>query len=80
MGGQKGERRKWIQVFEGISAILFLVSASEFDMKTREKHKIKRKNSRSSLRSLNEPRQVQLNRMDDSLDLFRDILSSRSVY
>lgn len=76
VGGQKGERRKWIQVFEGISAILFLVSASEFDMKTRERHKVKRK-SRSSFRSLNEHQQVQLNRMDDSLALFRDICESR---
>lgn len=76
MGGQKGERRKWIQVFEGISAILFLVSTSEFDMKTRERHKVKRK-SRSSFRSLNEQQQVQINRMDDSLALFRDICESR---
>lgn len=63
-------------MFEGISAILFLVSASEFDMKTRERHKVKRK-SRSSFRSLNEHEQVQLNRMDDSLALFRDICESR---
>ena len=77
VGGQKGERRKWIQVFEGISAILFLVSASEFDMKTREKHKVKRRSSRSSFKSLNEPKQIQLNRMDDSLSLFQDICESR---
>lgn len=48
-------------------------------MKTREKHKnkIKRRNSKASLRSLNEQRFVQLNRMDDSLALFRDICESR---
>ncbi|XP_044746097.1 guanine nucleotide-binding protein G(f) subunit alpha [Coccinella septempunctata] len=36
VGGQRGERRKWIQVFEGIDAILFLIAASEFDQHLRE--------------------------------------------
>ncbi|XP_018335773.1 guanine nucleotide-binding protein G(f) subunit alpha [Agrilus planipennis] len=36
VGGQRGERRKWIQVFEGIQAILFLIAASDFDQKLRE--------------------------------------------
>lgn len=46
-------------------------------MKTREKHKVKRRSSRASFRSLNEHKQVQLNRMDDSLALFGDICESR---
>lgn len=36
VGGQRGERRKWISVFEGITAILFLVSANDFDQTLRE--------------------------------------------
>ncbi|GIY14759.1 guanine nucleotide-binding protein G(s) subunit alpha [Caerostris darwini] len=36
VGGQRGERRKWIQVFDGITAILFLVASSDFDLKLRE--------------------------------------------
>lgn len=36
VGGQRGERRKWIQVFDGITAVLFLVACNEFDMKLRE--------------------------------------------
>uniref|UniRef100_T1J0Q7 Guanine nucleotide-binding protein G(s) subunit alpha n=1 Tax=Strigamia maritima TaxID=126957 RepID=T1J0Q7_STRMM len=36
VGGQRGERKKWIQVFEGISAILFLTSCSSFDTHLRE--------------------------------------------
>ncbi|CAL1284404.1 unnamed protein product [Larinioides sclopetarius] len=36
VGGQRGERRKWIQVFDGITAILFLVASSGFDLKLRE--------------------------------------------
>lgn len=36
VGGQRGERKKWIQVFEGITAILYLVAASGFDSRIRE--------------------------------------------
>ncbi|KAF7491451.1 Guanine nucleotide-binding protein G(f) subunit alpha [Sarcoptes scabiei] len=36
VGGQRGERRKWIQVFDGITAILFVVDSSGFDTKLRE--------------------------------------------
>lgn len=37
VGGQRGERRKWIKVFdEAIQAILFLIAASDFDLKLRE--------------------------------------------
>ncbi|XP_064105886.1 guanine nucleotide-binding protein G(s) subunit alpha-like [Macrobrachium nipponense] len=31
VGGQRGERKKWIQVFDGIQAVLFLVASSCFD-------------------------------------------------
>lgn len=31
VGGQKGERRKWIQVFDGVSAVMFLIDSSSFD-------------------------------------------------
>ncbi|KAM8710028.1 hypothetical protein ACLKA7_016771 [Drosophila subpalustris] len=36
VGGQRDERNKWIQVFEGIQAVLFLISCSEFDQNLRE--------------------------------------------
>lgn len=36
VGGQRGERRKWIQVFDGISAVLFLVESSGFNTRIRE--------------------------------------------
>lgn len=36
VGGQRGERKKWISVFEGIGAILFLIAASDFDQTLRE--------------------------------------------
>ncbi|KAG9510344.1 hypothetical protein GZH46_01122 [Fragariocoptes setiger] len=31
VGGQRGERRKWIQVFDGVTAVMFLVDCSSFD-------------------------------------------------
>ncbi|WAQ97673.1 GNA12-like protein [Mya arenaria] len=31
VGGQRSQRQKWFQCFEGITAILFLASSSEFD-------------------------------------------------
>lgn len=36
VGGQRGHRKRWIQVFDGIQAILFLISASDFDQRLRE--------------------------------------------
>ncbi|XP_022903440.1 guanine nucleotide-binding protein G(f) subunit alpha [Onthophagus taurus] len=36
VGGQRGHRRKWISVFEGIRAILFLIASSDFDQTLRE--------------------------------------------
>lgn len=31
VGGQRSQRQKWYQVFEGVTSILFLASSSEFD-------------------------------------------------
>lgn len=42
VGGQRGERRKWIQVFDGITAVLFLVASSGFDLKIREDNQTNR--------------------------------------
>lgn len=36
VGGQREERRKWIHVFEGIEALLFVISCCDFDQKLRE--------------------------------------------
>jgi len=32
VGGQRSERRKWINFFEGISALLFVIALDEYDM------------------------------------------------
>lgn len=31
VGGQRSERRKWINLFEGVTAVLFLVALSGYD-------------------------------------------------
>jgi GTPase SAR1 family protein len=36
VGGQRNERKKWISCFEGVSAILFVVSLSDYDQKCYE--------------------------------------------
>src|SRR3569832_2267905 len=32
VGGQRSERKKWIHCFEGVTAIIFCVAMSEYDM------------------------------------------------
>lgn len=32
IGGQRSERKKWIHCFEGVTAIIFLVALSEYDL------------------------------------------------
>ena len=36
VGGQRDQRNKWLQVFEGIQAVLFLISCGDFDQTLRE--------------------------------------------
>lgn len=36
VGGQRGERKKWIQMFDSATAILFLLDCSSFDVNVRD--------------------------------------------
>ena len=36
VGGQRSERKKWIHCFEDVTAILFFVALSEYDLSLRE--------------------------------------------
>ena len=42
VGGQRSQRQKWFQCFEGVTSILFLASSSEFDQVLMEDRKTNR--------------------------------------
>uniref|UniRef100_UPI00358F83A5 guanine nucleotide-binding protein subunit alpha-13-like isoform X2 n=1 Tax=Myxine glutinosa TaxID=7769 RepID=UPI00358F83A5 len=42
VGGQRSQRQKWFQCFDGVTSILFLVSSSEFDQVLMEDRKTNR--------------------------------------
>lgn len=42
VGGQRSQRQKWFQCFEGITSILFMASSSEFDQVLMEDRKTNR--------------------------------------
>jgi len=44
VGGQRSERKKWIHCFEGVTAIIFIVAMSEYDlMLAEDQDTVKRK-------------------------------------
>ncbi|KAF6040144.1 hypothetical protein EB796_001537 [Bugula neritina] len=57
VGGQRDERRKWIQCFNDVTAIIFVTACSSFNMTLREDNSV--------------------NRLRESLDLFRNIWNNR---
>ena len=44
VGGQRSERKKWIHCFEGVTAIIFIVAMSEYDLSLAEDQEMVRKN------------------------------------
>ena len=43
MGGQRSERKKWIHCFEGVTAIVFCVSLSAYDLMLAEDEEMVRR-------------------------------------
>lgn len=57
VGGQRSERRKWLYCFQDVTAIIFCVALSEYNLTLEEDQTV--------------------NRMDESLQLFKETCSSR---
>lgn len=80
VGGQRSERRKWIQCFENVTSIIFLVALSEYDQILFESDNevscfldcllCVRSNSLPNLDSF-----VHQNRMEESKALFKTIIT-----
>lgn len=49
MGGQRSERKKWIHCFEGVTAIIFCVALSDYDLVLAEDEEMVRHKSRRVL-------------------------------
>ena len=60
VGGQRDERRKWIQCFNDVTAIIFVTASSGYNLMLRE--------------------DPTMNRLRESLDLFKSIWVNRSVH
>ena len=42
VGGQRNERKKWIHCFHGVTALIFCIATSEYDLKLYEDEKVNR--------------------------------------
>eukprot|EP01100_Stratorugosa_tubuloviscum_P004749 TRINITY_DN219_c1_g3_i2.p1 TRINITY_DN219_c1_g3~~TRINITY_DN219_c1_g3_i2.p1 ORF type:complete len:356 (-),score=168.99 TRINITY_DN219_c1_g3_i2:58-1125(-) len=49
VGGQRSERRKWIHCFQEVTAVLFFVALSEFDLVLQEAQKVNRMHESAKL-------------------------------
>ena len=42
VGGQRNERRKWLQCFDNVTSIIFLASLSDYNLRLSENQEINR--------------------------------------
>ena len=75
VGGQRSERKKWIHCFENVTALVFLVSLSEYDQMLYEDESVV--SPLFYFRILFRTHQDLQNRMQEALTLFDSICNSR---
>ena len=64
VGGQRSERRKWLNCFENVTSILFIASLSDYDLYL-SKEELLASNSQFT----------DVNRMRDALNLFKTLIN-----
>lgn len=70
VGGQRSERRKWINCFENVTSLLYVASLSDYDLFL-SSNELKSSNSDST----------QVNRMKESIALFKTLINwKKTVY
>jgi guanine nucleotide-binding protein G(i) subunit alpha len=74
VGGQRSERKKWIHCFENVTALVFLVSLSEYDQMLYEDEGVV---CLLGFVPLGSPHLIPQNRMQEALTLFDSICNSR---
>ncbi|KAF1626419.1 Guanine nucleotide-binding protein G(i) subunit alpha-1, partial [Eudyptes filholi] len=67
VGGQRSERKKWIHCFEGVTAIIFCVALSDYDLVLAEDEEM------ASTLMLKQ----EINRMHESMKLFDSICNNK---
>ncbi|VDN55666.1 unnamed protein product [Dracunculus medinensis] len=70
VGGQRSERKKWIHCFEGVTAIIFCVAMSEYDMRLAEDDEM-------TFFKILLLFQIFFNRMVESMKLFDSICNNK---
>ncbi|KAH0828029.1 G protein alpha-subunit [Lanmaoa asiatica] len=77
VGGQRSERKKWIHCFENVTALVFLVSLSEYDQMLYEDESVVRTFDFCYVFRSRIPIHPSQNRMQEALTLFDSICNSR---
>ena len=77
VGGQRSERKKWIHCFENVTALVFLVSLSEYDQMLYEDESVVSLLLSSLFPFVSLAHDPSQNRMQEALTLFDSICNSR---